>query len=151
LSYSSSDSQQAVFPARLASLPGATAFAQSFCAQHAVSRDDALRLTLIIEELFTNTVTHGYGADCDAEVTLVLTVLDDSVRLLYEDKAPRFDPLARSLATGTHDVQPLEARSVGGLGVRLVSELAAASRYAYEDGKNRVWITLKRETGAPRA
>src|SRR4051794_6545709 len=126
LSYSSSDSQQAVFPARLASVPGTAAFVQSFCAQHAVSRDDALRLTLIIEELFTNTVTHGYGADCDAEVTIDLTLIDDGVSLLYEDRAPHFDPLARSPATIASDVQPLEARSVGGLGVRLISELAAA-------------------------
>ena len=125
-------------------MPGTAAFAQSFCAQHAVSHDDALRLTLIIEELFTNTVTHGHGADCDAAVELGLTLEDDGITLLYEDGAPRFDPLARSLATGTPDVQPLEDRRVGGLGVRLISELAAASRYAYEDGKNRVWITLKR-------
>ena len=53
------------FPARLAALRDTAAFAQVFCERNGIDRHTALRLTLVIEELFTNTVQHGYRAESD--------------------------------------------------------------------------------------
>ena len=136
-------SDQAVFPARLAALPDTAAFAQAFCDRHGIARDDALRLTLVIEELFTNTIEHGHRGESDAPIRLALSLDDGVVALLYEDSAPRYDPLAQAPAAASL-AEPLGERPIGGLGVHLVRELVASARYAYEEGRNRLWLTLKR-------
>ena len=130
------------FPARLSALPDTAMFAQAFCTGNHVARDDSLRLTFIIEELFTNTVTHGYGGDSDATIHIALSLTDAGVAVVYADAAPRHDPLARLADAPTRPTMPLELRPVGGLGVRLVDAMAANVRYEYAGGKNRISLTL---------
>jgi len=138
-------SEQADFPARLAALPDTAAFARSFCDRHGIEHDDALKLTLIIEELFTNTIEHGYRAESDASIRVALASQGGAVTLLYEDSAPRYDPLSNASARASTLGEELDTRSIGGLGVHLVRELTSDARYAYEDGSNRLWLTLKRK------
>ena len=137
-------SEQRTFPARMAMLAETATFVETFCARAGVSRDDALRLTLIVEELFTNTVAHGHGGDCDAPVAVALAAREDALLLYFEDCAPAFDPGPRMAAGPAALEAPLEARPVGGLGMHLVARLAHHVRYAYEDGRNRLWIELRR-------
>lgn len=143
--------QQAVFPARFAALRDAATFVQRFCETNGMDRDDALRLRLVIEELFTNTVQHGHGGESEAPIRVALELRDDRVRVLYEDTAPRYDPIqTRTNAESALDAAP-EARPVGGLGLALLRALVADSRYVYEDGKNRLWLTvLCRQAGGDR-
>jgi len=105
---------EGVFEARMARLPDAIGFAEDFCRQHGIVHDDRLRLTLVVEELFTNTVEHGHALAHLAEQP---PSLDDA----------------------------LDARSPGGLGIHLVEQLATSARYAREDGRNRLWIVLRRQ------
>jgi serine/threonine-protein kinase RsbW len=136
--------QEEVFQARLSAIPETAAFARAFCAGEGLGQDATRRLTLIIEELFTNTVRHGYGDETDAPIRISLALADDCISVLYEDWAPRYDPLGR-FSTSPADLEAeLEARREGGLGVYLVGQLVASARYAYEDGANRLWLTLKR-------
>jgi serine/threonine-protein kinase RsbW len=135
--------QQAVFPARLSALPETAAFAQLFCADNGVGHDDALRLTLIIEELFTNTVQHGYGGESDASIRVELEIRDGAVTMLYEDSAPRYEPTSAWRHAPANIEQDIEHRPVGGLGMHLVRELVSDARYAYENGTNRLWLTLR--------
>lgn len=122
---------QGRFPARMAQIDAAIALVEDHCQRSGVARDDMLRLTLVVEELFTNTVEHGHGGDGTREVRLRITALDDGVALLYEDDAPPFDPLAAPLP---------DAHAVGGRGIALVTGLSRSVRYAREDGRNRLWI-----------
>lgn len=144
MSHSAPSSEQAEFPARLAALPDTAVFAQAFCQRNGIGHDDALRLTIVIEELFTNTVQHGYRDECDAPIRIALAIGDGQVILLYEDSAPRYDPLARLSAPPSSLAAPIESRPVGGLGVYLLGELVAGARYAYENGSNRLWLTMPR-------
>lgn len=132
-----------VFPARMNMLAETASFVEDFCARHGIAHDDVLKLILVVEELFTNTVLHGYGGDCDATVRVVLTKASDGIALLYEDAAKPYDPLARLAARPqpAHDATAM-SRAVGGLGVQLVARLASRARYAYEDGHNRLWLRL---------
>ena len=41
-------------------------FIADICAANGVPRKACLRLTLLVEELFTNTVVHGHGADTES-------------------------------------------------------------------------------------
>ena len=134
--------EQRLFPARLAMLPETASFAQAFCDRHGIVRHDALRLTLIIEELFTNTVEHGYRGECDAEIRIALSVERGGVGVLYEDSAPRYDPLARLSDAPASIARAVESRPIGGLGVYLVGQLVEHASYVYEEGCNRLWLTM---------
>ena len=131
------------FAAHYAMLPLATGFVEGYCAEHAISRTDALRLTLIVEELFTNSVTHGYRGPSDLPIRIGLSASNGEIALLYEDAAPPYDPLSRlTEADSAVDGDPA-SRPIGGLGIHLIGRLAARAHYVYEDGFNRLWLRLR--------
>lgn len=133
-------SRVAQFIARLDQLRPVQAFLEAFCAESGTPRPDCLRLNLVLEELFTNTVKHGHRGDCDAPVWIALSRTGDAVRVVYEDKAPPFNPYAH-LPEDPPDTT-LEMRKVGGLGVLLTKQLAASRDYTYLFGRNRIRLTL---------
>lgn len=130
------------FPARMAMLAETAAFVQGFCERSGIRREDALRLVLIVEELFINTVTHGFNGGSDALIGISLSRDDEHVELRYEDRAPPHDPTARFTKSPESLNAPLETRPIGGLGVYLVGQLSASARYVYEEGMNRLWLTV---------
>ena len=115
-------------------------FIERFCAGAGVSDRASARLTLIIEELFANTVGHGYsgaeGGVAEWPVWLTLTAAGDSIEAVYEDAAPAHDPFAKIVVpdyTG-----PAENWQVGGLGIPLVTRLGRDVRYERAGGHNRI-------------
>jgi len=132
------------FEARMACLPEALDFVAAFCEQGGVGPQEALRLALIVEELFTNTVVHGHGGDCAARIGLALRVDPARVELLYEDAARSFDPRTALAGERTELEADLADRPVGRLGIALVVEMASSFSHAYEDGKNRLRLSVAR-------
>ena len=80
------------FRARLDEGPTLAAFLEAAVA--GMGDRISMRLRLVVEELFVNTVTHGHGGDSDAPVDITLLVAEDRVVLTYVDVAPPFDPFA---------------------------------------------------------
>lgn len=142
--------EQKQFPARLAMLHDTAAFARAFCDRHGIVHDDAMRLTMVIEELFTNSVQHGYRGESDAVIRIALSVEGGGIGVFYEDSAPRYDPLAGLLGTAASVARPVESRPVGGLGVYLVAQLVESSSYEYEEGCNRLQLTLLLAAQSPK-
>jgi anti-sigma regulatory factor (Ser/Thr protein kinase) len=130
----------AQFLARLDQLRPMQRFLEGFCAESGLPRAAYLRLNLVLEELFTNTVRHGHRGDCDAPVWIAVSRSGDTLSLLYEDKAPPFNPYAR-LTEPVVDAT-VSMRKIGGLGVLLTKQLAASRDYAYLFGRNRIRLTL---------
>lgn len=130
----------AQFLARLDQLRPMQRFLERFCAESGLSRATYLRLNLVLEELFTNTVRHGHRGDCDAPIWIAVSRSGDTLSVLYEDKAPPFNPYAR-LTEPVVDTT-VSMRKIGGLGVLLTMELAASRDYAYLFGRNRIRLTL---------
>ena len=133
---------EVMFPARLSSWRSAREFLERFCVMASLPRTPSLRLNLILEELFTNTVNHGHGGDGDFLIWISLSAGESDVTITYLDQGPPFNPLAMSKAQ--LDV-PLEARKIGGLGVHLTTELTTASDYAYVYGRNRLRLVLSKQ------
>jgi serine/threonine-protein kinase RsbW len=123
-----------MFLARLAELRPIAAFLERYCAETRLARDRCLRLNVVLEELFINTVRHGHRGESDAPIWITLRSKPQAVELTYEDTAPPFNPL------------PYTARpaKIGGLGVLLTRELAAEREYAYLFGRNRLRLALTR-------
>ena len=120
------------FPARAGELRRIGTFLNDFCTRQGVGREHCLRLNLVVEELFTNTVRHGHRGDSDAPVWLSVDAEPGEVHIVYEDTAPPFNPYA---------YLP-KARDVGGLGVLLTRGMAESGEYAYLYGRNRTRLTL---------
>jgi anti-sigma regulatory factor (Ser/Thr protein kinase) len=122
-------------------------FIASVCAAGGVSRKTGLRLTLLIEELFTNTVVHGHGRDSEAPIHLTVDVGVESIALTYEDTAPPYDPFA---TVGVPDgAASVEERPVGGLGVMLIAAMAERVDYTYAGGRHRMSLLLPSGRIAP--
>lgn len=130
------------FAARMDGLPQATAFAEGFCHRRGIEHGDALRLTLIVEELFTNTVVHGYGGDSEAPICITLDAGAAQLTLLCADAAPPFDPLARLAEAAAQMAADVAGRPVGHLGIPLVLRIARSVSYVREDGWNRLLLVL---------
>jgi serine/threonine-protein kinase RsbW len=129
-----------IFPARRDALPQIAAFLAEVCAAAALPRETCLRLTLLVEELFTNTVTHGHGGDSEAPVRLGCDVTAGHIALDYEDTGPPYDPFAA--VTPPDLTERVEDRRVGGLGVLLISAMARQVEYRRVGDTNRISLVI---------
>ncbi|MDH5265662.1 MAG: ATP-binding protein [Betaproteobacteria bacterium] len=129
-----------MFPSRQDALRAARAFLEGFCQDAGVAKQACLKLNLVVEELFLNTVKHGHRGGSDAPVWITLSAGEGAIRVTYEDQAPPFNPFA----TATREM--LEAlagtRREGGLGVMLAHGLTTETDYAYLFGRNRIRLAL---------
>jgi anti-sigma regulatory factor (Ser/Thr protein kinase) len=130
-----------MFLARLDALRGIGEFVEGYCRQESIGRATALRLNLVLEELFVNSIRHGYRGDCDEPVWVTLEAKPRAVQLTYEDTGPPFNPYAHLPAT---TAERSAGQKIGGLGVLLTQELAASRDYAYVFGRNRIRLALTR-------
>lgn len=129
-----------IFPARRDSLPQVEAFLAEVCTGAGLTREVCLRVTLLVEELFTNTVVHGHGADSEAPVQLECEVAAGRIALVYEDTGPPYDPFAAVVSPDAG--ANVEDRPVGGLGVLLVSAMARQVEYRREGDRNRISLVF---------
>ena len=100
------------------------------------------RLKLVLEELATNIVMHGYKARADGVVNV--KVVDDGtmVTLTLRDDAVEFDPF-KSAPEADLD-EPVRTRRVGGLGVHFVKQIARSYSYGRSGTENETVVTLPR-------
>lgn len=129
------------FPATSGALADVMDFVANACAGTPVPADDCLRAALVFEELFTNTVHHGYGGDCQEPVSITLEADGADVRLRYEDRAPAYDPFS---TRGESGAEATELRPIGGLGLALVRALVSNARYERCNGTNCLMMELRR-------
>src|ERR1044072_2655033 len=91
----------ATFPARASELRRIGTFLNDFCTRGGGGREHCLKLNLVVEGLFTNTVRHGHRGDSDAPIWVSVDSTPGAVYVPYEDTAPPFNPYA--LFTGAPD------------------------------------------------
>ena len=132
-----------VYQARKRMLHDALAFVAEFAAASRLSERDLLRLQLVVEELFTNTIMHGYGKECDEPIEISLHAGPGQVTVRYEDEAATYDP-ARTLAEAQQQLAgPLDQRPVGHLGVHLVAAIVDDMRHTRVGQRNRLQILMR--------
>jgi anti-sigma regulatory factor (Ser/Thr protein kinase) len=104
----------------------------------------ALRIQLVLEELFLNTLLHGYTEHCDnTTITLELKVQPDVAWLVYTDNAPTFD-VYQELSS----LAPADPTREGGKGLYLIRELPSRLDYQALDSGNRVSLCFSRHAPA---
>lgn len=125
-------------------------FADRACKQAGCSPGQRMRVQLVLEELFSNTVK--YGRRDGTPVSVAITVEfggAEPMTVHYEDDAPQHDAFDQS-----EDVDELKAtlskRRVGGLGIILIRELGRNLNYAWAGGKNHITFSVAADTPWPR-
>ena len=136
---------EGTFRGGLAGFTGLRALAEVFGAAAGAEHATTLRVVLVLEELYTNTVTHGYPADIDGAVWVALASDGGAITVTYEDAAPAFDPLSHAPVPAP----PTEERAPGGLGLALVRGLCVSASYARIGGRNRLTFTVDRSSPPP--
>jgi sigma-B regulation protein RsbU (phosphoserine phosphatase) len=96
---------------------------------------------LIAEELLTNVIRVLEPRPDAAHLSLDCALTPSEIVLTVRDDGPQFDPLEQQRPDLEGDI---EKRSVGGLGIVLVRELADSCRYARVEDRNVMEIRLNR-------
>lgn len=87
-----------------------------------IPESEIARLQLVLEELFSNSIDHGYRGESDDLIGVGLRSTGETITLHYRDWAPAFNPARRAQR------RPIE-NQVGGLGINLILGMASAVRY----------------------
>ena len=132
------------FDARRELFAAVQPFIEDFCAAARVDSRASAALTLIVEELFANSVQHGYRASAAAgaewPIWLALDIQRGRIEAVYEDAAPAYNPFAK-IAPPDYS-GPADSWRVGGLGVLLVAGHAADLAYERTEGRNSIRFTV---------
>jgi serine/threonine-protein kinase RsbW len=128
------------FPARMDSMAEIRAFVEEACTTAGIGREDCLKVLLIVEELFTNTVTHGYGEESESPVWIAFDPCEKGFTLRYEDAAPPHNPFGEYRPMDTAVL--VAHQPVGGLGLKLIRSLARDASYSREGGRNCILLTF---------
>lgn len=104
--------------------------------------DDLLfHVQLVLDELATNVINHGYGAGGHT-FQIMVESKPQAVRIEVVDEARPFDPLQD--APQPHTDASVEEREVGGLGVHIAKQLMDEMQYTRQNGKNRLTLVKNR-------
>jgi anti-sigma regulatory factor (Ser/Thr protein kinase) len=130
-------------PADLPGVAAVQALVEEVCEAAGLPPGRAFKLSMAVEELLTNVVNHGAPCAGGRPVRMGATVRQtaDAVIVALEDNAPAFDPFTDATAA-VLDAE-IDDRPIGGLGVYLVRTMVDEVRYAREDGRNVVTLSMK--------
>lgn len=104
------------------------------CSQSGLSDDQTKKIALVIEELFSNTVIHGYQQARNCPVWISSDNDRHILHLIYQDEAPSFNPL-----NCPTDPPP---SAMGGWGMRLIAHFSNAT-YQHANGRNTLTLAVK--------
>lgn len=129
----------------LAAIAAALPAIEAFCVQAGLTPRVANRVEVVIEEIVSNAIRHGFAPGSAQSVVLTARATEDAVLLAFDDDGAAFDPLAYAEPAPFAD---LETAQVGGLGIAAVRRLATVVSYTAVGGNgfpvNRLEVTLAR-------
>lgn len=101
-----------------------------------------LRLALIAEELFANSLHHA-EIEADAEISIAIARDGDQIRLDYVEPGALFNPLEIDVP----EAPELDRWPIGGLGLRLIHRFSSRCSYTRDAGANRLSIWVEKTGG----
>ncbi|MHC5210147.1 MAG: ATP-binding protein [Planctomycetota bacterium] len=106
---------------------------EAFLGKHPELGASGYAVQLTLEELVSNVIRHADTDETDLTIDVSLQLADDGIRILVEDDGPAFDPLA---VPSPDTEAPIDERSIGGLGIHLVRNVATDLAYARREQRN---------------
>lgn len=102
-----------------------------------ISEQEVVKLQLILEELYTNSVNHGFSCILEPKISITLSLNDHYLEIIYRDNGLAFDPFQKQ---DPNLVLSVEDRPIGGLGIFLVKSLVDHFEYSYDGTFNQIII-----------
>lgn len=121
--------------ARPDELPRLMALISDMSDQLALSQDRFLKLQLVLEELFVNTVTHGARQSADVNIRIRIARIESDVLVHYSDDGKMFD-------TASHCGDPSPLDGIGGLGMTLIRGVCKRIEYTHTNSHNVTQVRL---------
>jgi anti-sigma regulatory factor (Ser/Thr protein kinase) len=135
-------------PGTLASLEPIRDFVKTAAEEAELDKRQVYRLVLAVDEIATNTITHGYHEPgLEGNIYLQAEINDACLTISMEDSGIPYDPPTESEPEDL--TKPLEERPIGGLGVFLA--IHNVDRFLYErvDNLNRHNFVVYRNSNQP--
>lgn len=127
-------------PNRIAVLPVLSAALEGALAEEGVAASVRADIALVLEEVLSNTVRHGYPDGRRDTIRVEARREGERLHLLFDDGGTAWNPLEHALP----DVDAeLGEREIGGLGILLVRELSESAHYQRIEGRNRLRLVLR--------
>jgi serine/threonine-protein kinase RsbW len=125
------------FPATLDSLAPLRNLVKQSAAASGLDAKVTYGLTLAVDEIATNIIVHGYEeAGLSGSLDVRCEKEGGRLRVVLEDDGAPFDPRSCTLPTDCALSQPLEQRTVGGLGLFLAVQGVDRFDYLRRDDRN---------------
>ena len=122
----------------LREIAGVAAQIDGFCEDHELASQIAYAVNLAIDEILTNTISHGYDDDETHRIELIVCLEGEALVVVIVDDSRALDP---SLA-GEQDFEATaENPALDGLGLFLVHQMMDGVDYRRRDGCNVVTLT----------
>ena len=106
-----------------------------FAEAHALPADARRSISVALDELLANALTHGRTGRDPCSVTVEAQLDENRLTVTVTDDGMPFDPFAREAPDTTLS---LEERSIGGLGIHLVGKLMDEVSYQRREDHNGV-------------
>jgi serine/threonine-protein kinase RsbW len=103
------------------------------------------RFEVVFEELVSNIIRHGFGADAGRSILVAVTAGPEAVHLTIEDDGPSFNPFEIDYAPS---FSSLKDAKIGGLGLPVVRRFTASAVYE-ADAPSAAWSHLVKPGAKP--
>ena len=122
----------------LREIVGVAARIDAFCEARNLEPQLAYAVNLSVDEILTNTVTHGYDDEDAHRIEVIVRVEGETIVVVIVDDSSAFDP---SRAPQPDVEASLESGALEGLGLFLVHQMMDEVEYRRVEGCNVVTLT----------
>ena len=114
-----------------------------FCSAHEVAPEIAYSINLAIDELLTNTISHGYDDDEPHRIEIILSLEGKMLVVAIVDDSAPFDPteMREPDINALVDGEEIGGPEMDGLGLLLVNRTMDGVEYRRRGGCNVVTLT----------
>ncbi|MFZ6745816.1 ATP-binding protein [Undibacterium sp. JH2W] len=124
-----------VIPGHIAEIEALTEALRGWADRLGIPARTVNSIILMLDELLTNVVMHGYGKTDSGEIEVTVLSIANGIEVIIRDGAPAFDPFSIAEPDTTLDV---DERDIGGLGVHFVRKMADSFAYRRDGEINEV-------------
>ena len=101
-----------------------------------ISSQAIFAANLAIEEIVSNVLKYGYHDASEHEITIGLTLAENTLEIEISDDGRAFDPFNQPVAHASH-----AAHRIGGLGIHLIRNMLDRCEYKRHNGRNIIRLT----------
>jgi serine/threonine-protein kinase RsbW len=113
----------------------------AWCQRNSISSETAYEVNLVVDEVVSNIIRHGYQDDKEHSIQFDVALEDGELVMRVADDGIHFNPL---IIPAPDTSRPMEERHPGGLGIYLVKKLTDDIQYRRENSIN--ILSMRKQT-----